>query len=85
MRLFFSLIMSEDNNQKNHVRFTIFGLHFSIDIKRWFSLTLRCWIGMLILLLFSTTVLEYEMTHADLPMGVVFGGLLGYFFHVILD
>lgn len=72
-------------NDKNNIEFTIFGLKFSLNKKRWFSLTLRCWLVMSLLLLISTLFFEYEMTNADLPGGLIFGALLGYFFHVILD
>ena len=67
------------------IEFTIFGLTFTLDRMRWLSLAFRCWVGLSLVLLISTVFFDYEMTSADLPGGFIFGGLLGYFFHVILD
>lgn len=71
--------------ERKIIEFSIFGLTFTLDTMRWLSLAFRCWLGLSLLLLICTVFFDYEMTGADLPGGFIFGALLGYFFHVILD
>ena len=74
-----------DENERNLLKFELFGLQFEIDKKRWFHFSLISLLGLSILLLISTVFFEYEMTNADIPGGLVFGVLLGCFIHLLLD
>jgi len=67
------------------LHFTIFGLNFSIHPKRYFKLALKVWLTMLIVLLVSMMLFNYEMTNADLPGGFIAGGLLAYLLHIIIE
>ena len=69
----------------NFLSFTIFGLHFFIDIHRYCKIALKVWIVLLTILMVSMVGFNYEMTSADLPGGFFAGGLFAYLIHMLLD
>lgn len=70
---------------KETLHFTIFGLNFTIHVKRYFKLALKVWLVMLLVLMVSMVGFGYEMTNADLPGGLIAGGLLAYLLHIIIE
>ena len=72
-----------DNKETLH--FTIFGLNFTLHKKRYFKLVLKVWLALLILLLVSVMLFNYEMTDADIPGGTLAGILLAYLLHIIVE
>lgn len=70
---------------KNNLEFTFFGLHFRVDIKRYLTLALRVWLVMSLVLFISIFFFQYEMTYADIPGGFIFGFLLAYLIHILVD
>lgn len=75
----------ESERSKDEVHFKLFGLDFRIQKKRYFILAFRVWLAMSLLLLICTFFFEYEMTNADIPGGFIFGGLLAYLIHILVD
>lgn len=70
---------------KETLHFTIFGLNFTIHPKRYFKLALKVWVVMLLVLMVSMLLFNYEMTSADLPGGFIAGGLFAYLLHIIIE
>ncbi len=70
---------------KETLHFTIFGLNFTLHPKRYFALVLKVWLAMCVVLLVSVLVFNYEMTNADIPGGLIAGGLLAYLLHIIIE
>jgi len=67
------------------LHFTIFGLHFTINVNLWLKYTAMVWVLLLLIFLVSITIFEYRLTTADVPCSIVFGGLVGYLIYVILE
>lgn len=74
---------SDSSNDEFH--FKMFGLDFRIQKKRYLVLAFRVWLAMSALLLICTYFFQYEMTKADIPGGFIFGGLLAYLIHILVD
>jgi len=72
----------EDNET---LHFTIFGLNFTLHKKRYFALALKVWLAMCVVLLVSVLLFSYEMTNADIPGGLIAGGLFAYLLHIIIE
>ncbi len=72
--------MEEEEEQKH---FKLFGLVFPIHAKLIIQLTILIWITMLIVLFVAQTFFAYEMTNADLPMGLIAGFLLAYLISIL--
>ena len=73
------------NDRDKYMNFTILGLHFFIDLHRYFKIAVKVWITLLAILMISMLGFNYEMMSADLPGGFLAGGLLAYLIHMLVD
>ncbi len=65
--------------------FQIFGLTFPWRRNAYLRLLWKVYLAMLVVLLVSIYLFQYEMTDADVPGGLVFGALLTYLILLIRD
>jgi len=70
---------------KDIIHFSLFGLNFTVHKKQYFSLVLKVWLALCVILLVSVLLLDYEMTDADIPGGLISGALLAYLLHILID
>ena len=65
--------------------FTLFGLNFPVYKQKLIRYTILVYLAMAVLLTVSVFFLQYEMTNADFPGGLIAGFLGAYLLTIITD
>lgn len=71
-------------SEEDYSSINLFGLEFPLYKSLIIKWTLIVWVVMLLVLLLSTVLFQYEMTNADLPCGSVAGVLIAYLITLII-
>lgn len=67
------------------IYFTLFGLNFPVYKQKLFKYTILVYLAMAVLLTVSVYFLQYEMTSADFPGGLIAGFLGAYLLTIVTD